>query len=293
MEYRAFGNTGLQVSALGFGAGHIGGDGQDAAAIEYLIHALVDAGVTLFDTAKGYHHSEQRLGQALRGKRDQVVISTKVGYGIPGYADWTGPCITAGIDAALQALHTDYLDIVHLHSCPVGTLAYGEVIAALHAAQQAGKIRVAAYSGENEALDWAVQSGAFGSVQCSVNVADQASLRDRLPGAVARGLGVIAKRPLANAPWRFASQPHGDYAEAYWLRLQAMNVPDFGIPWPELALRFTAYSPGVHTAIVGSHNWAHLQANLAACAQGPLPPAVYAQIRSAFDQADAGWAGEI
>ncbi len=131
---RAFGDTGLTVSALGFGAGHVGSPDQDEQTIGRLLNEVVDAGITLIDTARGYGLSEERIGRHLSHRRDEIVISTKVGYDIPGHEDWRGPTITAGVEAALQRLQTDYLDIVHLHSCPLDVLQRGEVTEALQRA---------------------------------------------------------------------------------------------------------------------------------------------------------------
>jgi aryl-alcohol dehydrogenase-like predicted oxidoreductase len=215
METRSLGATGLRVSPVGFGAGSIGEESTSEAEVDQLLGAALDAGVTLVDTARSYGLSEERLGRLLEGRRERVVLSTKVGYGTPGIPDWTAPCIEAGVDAALRRLRTDWIDVVHLHSCGLDVLQRGEVVDALHRAVAAGKVRVAAYSGENEALQWAVESGAFGSIQCSVSVVDQTVLGGAVAQARARGLGVLAKRALGNAPWRFATRPEAeDVAEA-------------------------------------------------------------------------------
>ncbi|HRC54963.1 MAG TPA: aldo/keto reductase, partial [Kofleriaceae bacterium] len=164
MQTRAFGDSGLQVSIVGLGAGSIGEATTPDAEVEQLLNTALDAGVTLVDTARSYGLSEERLGSLLQGRRQRVVLSTKIGYDMAGIPDWTGPCIEAGVDAALRRLRTDWLDIVHLHSCGLDVLQRGDVVAALGRAVEAGKVRVAAYSGEGEALRWAVTSGAFGAV---------------------------------------------------------------------------------------------------------------------------------
>lgn len=290
---RPFGKTGLTVSALGFGAGQIGKGELEEADVGRLLGAAVDAGITLIDTARGYGLSEERIGRHLGHRRDALVISSKGGYGIPGHADWTGPCITAGIEAALSRLRTDRIDIFHLHSCPLETLERGEVIDALDQAVRAGKIRVAAYSGDAAPLAWAVRSGRFGSVEASVNLCDQRVIDADLPIAAARGLGVIAKRPLANAPWRFAERPVGDYAEVYWERLRAMGIEPGDLAWDDLALRFAAFQPGVSTSIVGTASVEHLLKNAAQIARGPLPAAIAQAIRAAFSQHDRDWIGQV
>lgn len=293
MEYRPFGKTGLDVPLLGFGAGHVGDPGLDEGEVGRLLSGALDLGVTLIDTARSYGLSEERIGRHLAGRRDEFVLSTKVGYGIPGYEDWTGPMITAGVEAALGRLRTDRIDIVHFHSCPLEVLERGEVVAALQAAVAAGKVRVAAYSGDNAPLEWAIASGAFGSVETSVNLVDQRSIERALPAARERGLGVIAKRPAANAPWRFAERPAADDIALYWERWRALGLDPGGYDWTELALRFAAWQDGVHCAIVGTSRLEHLRQNVEQVAKGPLPPEVTAAIREAFQAHGAGWEGQI
>jgi aryl-alcohol dehydrogenase-like predicted oxidoreductase len=293
MQQRPLGRTGLAVSPVGFGAGRIGGEDLSDAEAAALVRRALDLGVTLFDSARSYGRSEERLGRALAGVRHRVVLSTKVGYGTPGHADWTGPCISAGVDAALERLRTDVLDVVHLHSCPLEVLRRDDVLGALDGAVRAGKVRAAAYSGEGEPLAWAVASGRFASVQLSVSACDQRALDGEVAEAARRGLGVLAKRPLANAPWRFADRPAGEEAEPYWERLRAMNLDPAGLPWDELFLRFSAFAPGVSAALVGTRRASHLEAAVRAAGRGPLPPELEAAVRAAFRRADSGWTGRI
>ncbi len=288
---RAFGNTGLQVSALGLGGGQVGNASLSEPAAKRLLTQALDLGLNLIDTARGYGQSEARIAKYLGPRRQEVVLSTKVGYGVAGVADWTYDAVRLGIDEALQTLGTDWIDIVHLHSCSLEVLQRGEVITALEEARQAGKVRVAAYSGENQALDYAVSTGRFQAVQTSINLADQRNLDRLLPEAQARGLGVIAKRPVANAPWRFETRPYGQYAEEYWYRWQTMRLDRRGLDWQELALRFVAFWPGVHTCIVGTANSDHLAANARLLARGPLPADQVDEIRRAFQAHDQDWVG--
>jgi aryl-alcohol dehydrogenase-like predicted oxidoreductase len=293
LSERLFGATGLAVSALGLGAGRIGGDDLSDAGAEAVLGAALDAGVTLVDSARSYARSEERIGRFLAGRRDGIVLSTKGGYGIPGVPDWTGACIAAGVDAALRALRTDRIDVFLLHSCPLATLERGEVVDALAEAVRAQKVRVMGYSGEGDALAWAVRSGRFGAIETSVNLCDQRVIDEVLPEAAARGVGVIAKRPLANAPWRFAERPSGDYAEPYWERLRAMDIDPGGLPWDELAIRFAAFQPGVSVAIAGTAQPAHLLRSARAVAAGALPDEQARAIREAFRRSDRGWVGQV
>lgn len=288
-----FGATGLQVSRLGLGCGGLGESRVTDAEAERLVHAALDLGITFFDTARSYGPAEERLGRALGARRSGVVLSTKGGYGASGCADWTGACITRGIDEALGRLRTDHVDVFHLHSCPVDVLHRGELHDALLGARRAGKIRVAAYSGDNDALAWAVGCETFGSVQCSVNLFDQRALRETLPRASSRNLGVVAKRPLGNAPWRYASRPQRDDEAALWGRFVAMGLDPAPLAFDELALRFSSFAEGVSCAVVGTTRLEHLAAAASAVSAGPLPGDVVGRVRAAFDAVGGGWPGLV
>jgi aryl-alcohol dehydrogenase-like predicted oxidoreductase len=308
LSMRAFGRTGLSVSALGLGAGEIGGATLDERDVEALLRTAVDCGVTLIDTARSYGLSEERIGRFMAPVRDAVVMSTKVGYGVDGVADWTGECVRLGIDQALGRLATDRIDIVHLHSCPIEVMARGDVVTALHDAKRAGKIRCAAYSGDNEALAWAVASGQFDSVQLSWNLCDQHAAAVIVRAREA-GLGVIAKRPLANAPWRFADRPEGREAELYWVRWRELGfdarsgfVGGDGFAggagslpraFDELAVRFAAHFAGVSSAIVGTQQIPHLCHNAELVARGALPEPLVAAVRDRFQTIGAAWPARI
>ncbi len=293
MNRRPLGNTGLEVSPLGFGAGPVGSEALSDAEAEALLHGVLDAGINLLDTAPSYGRSEERIGRVLAGRRHDAVLSTKCGYGVPGVEDWTGPCITQGIERALERLGTDVIDLVHFHSCPVEVLERPGVVDALHHAVRQGKVRVAAYSGDNAPLQWALRSGAFGSVQLSLNVFDQGALEHALPLARERGIGVIAKRPLANAVWRHAERPQAPDLSTYWERMHTLAMDPEGLDPAEAALRFTAFAPGVSSCIVGTTRLDNLRHNLHALDKGPLPEAQVERLRGAFQQRGQGWEGLV
>ena len=228
-------HDGLEVSALGFGAGPLGDARLSDATAEALVKSALDQGVTLFDTAPSYGCSEERLGRALGGRRSEAVLVTKGGYGVPGVADWTGDVIRLGIDAALHRLRTDVIDVFLLHSCDAGTLRRDDILGELDRAKSAGKIRAAGYSGENEALAAAVASRRFDVIECSVNPFDRASLGGVVAHAAAAAIGVLAKRPLANAAWRFEEAPEAHDLRIYWDRARAMAIDPAPLGWPELA----------------------------------------------------------
>lgn len=293
MTSRAFGRTGLLVPRIGLGTGPLGDPAMDEREVEILLLGALDLGVTLVDAARSYGLAEERIGRHLARHRPEVVLSTKVGYGIDGFADWTGPCVTAGIDEALRRLRTDWLDIVHLHSCPVETLRRGDVLAALLDAVVAGKVRVAAYSGEGEALAWAVASGAFGAVQSSVNLCDRASLAATIPAARDRGIAVLAKRSLCNGVWRHDQRPSQPDLAEYWQRWHALGLPLPGWDSLELAARFAAHTAGVDGALVGTTRLENLRRVVELAGRGPLPAEAAASLQDGYGVVGAQWAGLV
>jgi aryl-alcohol dehydrogenase-like predicted oxidoreductase len=290
---RPLGSTGLEVSVLGLGAGPLGDARLDERSVDALVGGALDRGVTLFDTAPSYGTSEARLGRALGSRRGEAVLVTKGGYGVEGVADWTGEVIRLGIDAALRRLGTDVIDVFLLHSCDAATLRRDDILGELDRAKVAGKIRACGYSGENDALAAAVASRRFDVVECSVSPFDRASLGGVVADAAAAGLGVLAKRTLANAAWRHASAPEAHDVRIYWERARAMAVDPSPLAWPEVSLRFAAYASGVSAALVGTASMAHLTEACAATMRGPLDAAVSSRLAEAWDAPGREWPGVI
>ncbi len=290
---RALGRTGLEVSALGFGAGPLGDVRMSEHGADALVGAALDHGITMFDSAPSYGSSEERLGRALGPRRRDVILATKGGYGVSGVPDWTGEVLRLGIEAALTRLRTDVIDVFILHSCDAATLERDDLFTALARAKQAGKIRAAGYSGENHALSVAIRCGQFDVVECSVSPFDRGVLDWAIPDAAARGLGVLAKRPLANGAWQHASAPEAPDVRSYWERSRALAIDPAPLSWPELCVRFAVFAAGVTSALVGTSRAAHLAEAVAAVAAGPLDGALRARVDHAWKNHGAHWPGVI
>jgi aryl-alcohol dehydrogenase-like predicted oxidoreductase len=293
MITRKFGKNGPEVSIIGLGAGHIGKESQDEKEIEWFLNQVLDLGINLIDTARSYGLSEKRIGKYISHRRSEYILSTKVGYDVQWKPDWTYDAVYYGIEQALALLQTDYLDVVHLHSCPKEILERGEVIHALEYAKQEGRIRFMAYSGENDALDFALGTGKFDSIQTSLNFCDQRGISKYLPKAVEAGLGVIAKRPIANAVWRHETPPVGHHNEEYWHRLKKMNLEISGNEMNEMAIRFSAFTGGVSTCIVGSSNPEHIKESIHSAEKGPLDYERRDYLERKFRENDDHWVGLI
>ena len=157
MNKITFGKTGLSVSTLGFGGAPIGFLQTDADRVAALLNTLLDAGVNFIDTAAAYAGSEEMIGKLVASRRDQLVLVSKCGQpsaDLPGEA-WSESRILATVDRTLKRLHTDRLDVMLLHSCDLPTLKKGEALGALVKAKNAGKIKFAGYSGDNQAAAFA------------------------------------------------------------------------------------------------------------------------------------------
>jgi aryl-alcohol dehydrogenase-like predicted oxidoreductase len=321
VKRRTFGSTGLEVGVLGFGGAEIGFQHASDKAVDALFGTAIDAGINVIDTAAMYAESEEKIGKALIGRRHGVLLFTKCGRWAPpawtkpglylrlrsrlrrlagrpsqhGPFDWHPRALKWNIDKSLRRLKTDYIDVLQLHSCEEDTLRRGEVIEVLRAARSAGKVRYLGYSGEGDAALYALRSGLFDAVQVSVNIADQSALGLTVPLASERGIGVIAKRPIANGLWRQRQRPDGSDHQVYWDRLQELQYAfASGKRDVETALRFTLSAPGIHTAIVGTTNPKHLQENIRHATLGPLTREEFDAIRLRWEQVSGpDWIGQL
>ncbi len=298
MEKRRLGRTGLEVTVLGFGGAEVGFQKANQAVVTQLLNRALDAGLNLIDTAECYGASEELIGNAVAARRDNFYLFSKCGHasGID-LPDWDPQLLEQSIERSLRRLQTDRIDLMQLHTCSEEKLRQGDVIAVLQKARDAGKIRFLGYSGDSKAALYAVQCGAFDTLQTSVSIADQECLGLTLPEAVKHNVGVIAKRPIANAVWRTGSKPDNGYVHTYWDRLQALDY-DF-LKNDDLnesiatALRFTLTAPGVHTAIVGTAQPERWTSNAELARRGPLPTAEYEAIRARWNAiAKADWTGQ-
>ncbi len=301
MEVRQLGRTELRVSRLGAGLAEIG-FGLTLADVDVageILNAALDAGINFLDTAACYGVSEELIGRTVAHRRDEYVLATKCGHVAGDYQGepWTAETVTHSIERSLRRLRTDYLDLVQLHSCGVDVLERGEVITALQDAQKAGKTRYIGYSGDNEAAAWAVESGLFQTLQTSFNLVDQRARTLLFPKAREQGMGIIVKRPLANAVWRASRSPSA-YADEYFRRAQIL-AQDGPLPnEPEdpilLALGFTLAHPEVDTAIVGTRNPAHMRANIRLVEEAlPIDPATVEELHRRFQRYGQDWRQEI
>lgn len=257
MITRPLGATGIHVSVLGLGTVKLGRvEGvkyphafsipTDEEAAD-LIRTAIELGVTLFDTAPAYGESEARLGGLLAGRREEVVLCTKVGEsfenGVSAF-DFSPAAIAASIDRSLRRLRTDHLDIALVHSdgrVELDAAAMDAAVGELARLKTAGKIRVIGASTKTP-------PGArrlIGAVDGLMLTLNPGHLDDQpvIAEAARAGVGVLIKKALASG--------------------HAAASPDAGAA----ALRFTLSTPGVSSAVVGTINAGHLRTNARAAAE--------------------------
>ena len=298
MEYRRLGKTDMNVSVLGFGGSEIGYEHVSMTIAKKLLNEALEAGVNVFDTAECYASSEELVDEALEKRRKDFYLLTKCGHEKGwSYPDWRPESLLRSIQRSLKRLKTDHVDLVQLHSCSEAELRKGSVIEALKRARELGYTRYIGYSGDNQAALYAVECGAFDTLQTSVSIADQEALDLFLPLAQKQNIGVIAKRPIANVAWRNGNRPPSDtYGRPYWERLQKLRYEFLqGVLKNTVAtaLRFTLSAPGVHTVIVGTTKLGRCAENGAAVAAGPLSQERFASSRARWrESAQPSWMGQ-
>jgi aryl-alcohol dehydrogenase-like predicted oxidoreductase len=304
MNKHPFGKTGFDVSVLGFGSAPIGYLNAEQERVSAILNLMLDAGVNLFDTGASYPGSEAMIGKAIGHRRTEFIVVSKCGGKLPDLSEamWTPALVGKTVDRSLKNLGMDYLDVMLLHSCDLKVLKDGGLIEPLVKARQAGKIKFLGYSGDNEAAAYAAGLDEVAVIEMSVNIVDQINLDKVLPICRARDLGVLAKRPIANACWKDPATQQGiykAYSKTYTERLGQMQLKpaDLGFTdgdWTEIALRFTLSFPGVHSALIGTQNPENAKANIALVEKGPLPDDVVKKIQSAFHAADPDgrWTGQ-
>jgi aryl-alcohol dehydrogenase-like predicted oxidoreductase len=311
MENRILPHTDLKVSRMALGTMTFGAQTDEVTARQ-MVETCLDSGVNFFDTANVYNHgaSETILGNALRGRRAQAVIATKVRGKMGEAADDSGlsrAAIRKAIEASLKRLATDYVDIYYLHQPDYG-VPIEETMAAMNELVREGKVRYVAVS--NYAA-WQVaeihcvcaQHG-FAAPHISqplYNLLARGIEEEFLPFCKSFRVGVIPYNPLAGGlltgKQRTAAGPIAGtrfdknqmYLDRYWhadffAAVEELEVAarDAGITLVELSLRWLLAQPQVDSILLGASRIEQLKQNLAASAGPPLAP-------STLQQCDAVW----
>ncbi|MGV0110606.1 MULTISPECIES: aldo/keto reductase [unclassified Arthrobacter] len=286
MTYRRLGTSGLSVSTVGLGCNNLGRAGtasESQEGTDAVVHAAIDAGITLFDVADMYGKapgvSEMQLGKALGPRRDDVVLATKFGLDMGGVngPDWNARgsrrYIVRAAEASLRRLGTDWIDLYQYHA-PDALTPIEESLAALDDLVTSGKVR---YVGHSNFAGWQIAEAEFTarsggytpfiSAQNPYNLLDRRLEREVVPAVEAYGLGVLPYFPLANGlltgKYRRNEVPEGSrlthsrqnvLETADWDQLEAYSAfaAERGVSEVQVAFSWLAAQPAVGSVIAGA-----------------------------------------
>ncbi|MGD0290887.1 MAG: aldo/keto reductase [Candidatus Binataceae bacterium] len=299
MEYRKFGQTGIQISAIGFGCWEIGGGYGSIEEAEFIkaINRALDVGINSFDTAEayGFGASEKSLAKALGSRRKEAVITTKFGVGYPkatNYRDSSRKRVMESIESSLKALETDYVDVYLIH-WPDRSIPFEEPMRALDDLVKQGKARAVGLSNfKLDEIETCMKTRRVDVVQYCWNMFDRRMQKEIFPYCRENNIGVMAYGSLAYGMLTGTFNEEMTFDKGDWRakRGQLLNInlfqhlfgPDhflknlraveelkamakrYGKSLPQFALRWTLSNPIVSTALVGCRNPKEVDDNVGA-----------------------------
>jgi myo-inositol catabolism protein IolS len=299
MEHRAFGQTGIQISAIGVGCWEIGGGYGSIEETDFIkgVNRALDVGINSFDTAEayGFGASEKSLAKALGSRRKEAVITTKFGVGYPdtpNYRDSTRKRVMESIDKSLKNLNTDYVDVYLVH-WPDRNTPFDETMRALDDIVKQGKVRAVGLSNfKLHEIKACMAARRVDVVQYCWNMFDRRMQTEIFPYCREHNIGVMAYGSLAYGMLTGTFNEEQTFEKGDWRskRGQLANInlfqhlfgPDhflknlravdelkamakrYGKSLPQFALRWTTSNPLVSTALVGCRNSGEVDDNVGA-----------------------------
>ena len=305
-RFTTLGRTGLRVSVAGLGCGGHSRLGQTSGATASesvaVVERALDLGINFIDTARAYR-TETIVGKAIAGKRESVVISTKViprtGQGLLGAEG-----LVQSLERSLERLGTDYVDVFHLHGVDLDQYDHcrNELVPALERLREQGKIRFLGiterFAGDpqHRMLERALRDDCWDVMMVGFSLLNPSARERVLQPALGRGVGTL----IMFAVRRALSQPAElrkvveDLMARHAITADGID-PDDPLGFlvshgarsvVEAAYRFCSHEPGAHVVLSGTGNVAHLEQNVAAIESGPLPPTALARLRELFGGID-------
>ena len=281
MRLQELGSSGIQVSRVGLGCNNFGRrvDLEDTRAV---VEAALAEGITFFDTADVYGggDSERFLGEILAGRRDEVVLATKFGQGDDhqGLARGSGQYLRRALEASLERLRTDYVDVYYYHR-PDDMTPVAETVAAMSELVGEGSVRTIGVSNFSvEQLDEAVEAGPVAALQNQYSLLERGAETDVIPRCRELGVAFVPYFPLASGlltgkyrrgePAPPGSRLEGSNALSDDAFERIERLEDFagsrGHTLLELAIAGLASQPAIPTVIAGATKPEQVRANAAA-----------------------------
>ena len=275
------GRTGLEVTRLGFGAGHHRpmSDAQARAVHE----AVVESGVNFIDTADDYGNSEELIGRYLSDRRSDLYLATKCGQHPDGAGHlWTRENILRTLEESLRRLKTDYVDVMQLHNPTVEESEQGDLVDGLQEMRRQGKVRWIGASTTLPHLPTYLDWGVFDAFQIPYSALEREH-EDWIARSAEAGVGIIIRGGVARG------EPGvGTGREDRWASFEQAGMDELleeGESRSSFLLRYTLTHPNADTIIVGTTNPDHVAENARAVLRGPLPADVYEEVKRRMDNA--------
>jgi aryl-alcohol dehydrogenase-like predicted oxidoreductase len=271
------GRTGLNVTRLGYGAGHR--KPMDDPQRKAILNAVVDSGISFIDTADCYGNSEELIGRYVQHRRAEFLIATKCGGSDAGHV-WSRENLLRGLEESLRRLKADYVDVMQLHGPTARQCEEGSLVDALLEMRRQGKVRWIGVSTSlpdmREYLDWGV---------CDLFQVPYSALyrehEEWITEAAESGAGIVVNSGVAlGEPGAGKGNPRE------WRKFEEAGLDELlqdGESRTAFMLRFTLAHPHIHTNIVGTTSPDHLQENVESALRGPLSADVYGEAKRRLD----------
>ena len=304
---RKLGRTGLNVTALGFGAlelrGMVAGVGRELkpGQPERILNAVLDAGINYIDVAADYGEAEGHIGRCIANRRKEFFLASKCGcppdvskflptertrYGVPlpQLHDYSRENIIKTCDQSLRRMKTDYLDVLQFHFSPSRNILEQEkAVQTLESLKRDGKIRFLGCSSILPNITDHIKMGVFDVLQVPYS-ALQPEHEDTIVAAAKAGVGIVIRGGVAKGP-----PGKGQSSAGLWDLWDKAELDELleGEHRTGFMLRFTITNPDIHTTVVGTLDPEHLLENIAAVLKGPLPASVYSEAKRRLIEARA------
>jgi len=289
------GNTGLEVTRLGYGSMGLRGPHTwgirdvDEATAEAMLHAVLDAGVNFVDTSPDYGISEERIGRYLSSRRSEFFLATKCGCSPTQHADhleiahtWNVETVKRNLDTSLQRLQTDRIDLLQFHGGDAETLQQTGLIDLLIDYRGQGIVNFIGVSSSLPHLPAMIELGVFDTFQMPYScLAPQHE--EWIKRAADSGAGVIIRGGIAHGGPDAVIQR--EKLNDVWSLAKLDEILPEGMKRAELILRYTLSHVDAHTIIVGTADQQHFAENVAAVANGPLSDELRNEIANRIRQA--------
>ncbi|MCX5770452.1 MAG: aldo/keto reductase [Candidatus Hydrogenedentes bacterium] len=294
---RTLGQTGIEVTQLGYGSMEIRGEriwggrpcSDDQA--KTILNAVLDAGINFIDTANDYGKSEMYIGRHTARRRGEFYLATKCGCHMTFAGDhddtphfWTRENILRNISDSLMKMETPYVDLLQLHNPAIELAEEYGLVDLLRELRDAGVVKYIGCSSTVPDLPRYIEWGVFDTFQIPYSAFDRRH-ENWITKAAEAGAGIIIRGGVARGePGKTSGRSRTDLWDLFQrAKLDELRGPDE--PRTSFLLRFTLSHPHCHTTIVGTIHPDHLEENVNAAIRGPLPADVYAEAKKRLTQA--------